>query len=421
MIGYLQDFLFSPERARSPVASLSGGERNRLLLARLFAQPANLLVLDEPTNDLDIETLELLEERLLEFSGTILLVSHDRAFVDNVVTSTLAFEGGGRVFEYVGGYTDWLRQRRAPAARGNAAPRRRPAPARRGPRRRRATKLSFKEQRELEALPAQIEALEARAGELAARGEPARVLPAGRGRAGARASAARALPRSSKRPTRAGRAWRRGARPSQASAARRGRLRLGWGSRAAAGCPIGRAMSIVHRAASTLLLLLVVGCDDEAPAEPLRVANVEPPATTRAPEPEPALDEPLRAPEPPPSPRSSFNRISSGTTPSSPSRSSAAAPTAAARAKPREMEPNSHACESARSGALRMQGYVESVEREIERLEAVADDIDYSARTREAYEARREAAEERLASAEQQLSDYLQNERQRGVPLGCLR
>ena len=116
VIGYLQDFLFSPERARTPVATLSGGERNRLLLARLFSQPANLLVLDEPTNDLDIETLELLEELLLEFSGTILLVSHDRAFLDNVVTSTLVFEGDGRVFEYVGGYTDWLRQRRSPAA-----------------------------------------------------------------------------------------------------------------------------------------------------------------------------------------------------------------------------------------------------------------------------------------------------------------
>ena len=161
MIGYLQEFLFSPERARSPVATLSGGERSRLLLARLFAQPANVLVLDEPTNDLDIETLELLEERLLEFSGTILLVSHDRAFVDNVVTSTLAFEGGGRVFEYVGGYTEWLRQRRTPApappagkrtARAIAGLAAAPAPA--------AAKLSAKERRELEQLPAQIEALE---------------------------------------------------------------------------------------------------------------------------------------------------------------------------------------------------------------------------------------------------------------------
>jgi ATP-binding cassette subfamily F protein uup len=158
VLGYLQEFLFSPERARAKVATLSGGERSRLLLARLFAQPANLLVLDEPTNDLDIETLELLEERLLEFSGTILLVSHDRAFVDNVVTSTLAFEGGGRVFEYVGGYTEWLRQRRTPAA---AAPTKGalPAPAAARPAAAPA-KLSFKERRELEQLPARIEALE---------------------------------------------------------------------------------------------------------------------------------------------------------------------------------------------------------------------------------------------------------------------
>ena len=116
VIGYLQDFLFSPQRTRSPVSSLSGGERNRLLLARLFAQPANLLVLDEPTNDLDVETLELLEERLVEFGGTLLVVSHDRAFLDNVVTSTLVFEGDGRVQEYVGGYSDAMRQRRAAAS-----------------------------------------------------------------------------------------------------------------------------------------------------------------------------------------------------------------------------------------------------------------------------------------------------------------
>jgi ATP-binding cassette subfamily F protein uup len=158
VIGYLGDFLFSAERARAPVATLSGGERNRLLLARLFAQPANLLVLDEPTNDLDIETLELLEERLLEFGGTILLVSHDRTFLDNVVTSTLAFEGDGRVFEYVGGYTDWLRQRRSPAAAAPSAGSL-PAPvAARAPAA--ATKLSFKERRELEQLPARIEKLE---------------------------------------------------------------------------------------------------------------------------------------------------------------------------------------------------------------------------------------------------------------------
>ena len=164
VIGYLQDFLFSPERARTPVKTLSGGERNRLLLARLFSRPANLLVLDEPTNDLDIETLELLEERLLEFAGTILLVSHDRAFVDNVVTSTLAFEGDGRVFEYVGGYSDWLRQRRPPEATTKAAS---PAPTAQPiallPK---PAKRSYKDARELEQLPARIEALEREQGEL---------------------------------------------------------------------------------------------------------------------------------------------------------------------------------------------------------------------------------------------------------------
>ena len=164
---YLRDFLFSNERARSPVKALSGGERNRLLLARLFTRPANVLVLDEPTNDLDLETLELLEEQLVEWPGTLLLVSHDRAFLDNVVTSTFAFEGGGRVAEYVGGFADWLRASRThrgtedtkgkadagsrattdgKAARSVTAPK---------PRR-----LSYKEQRELESLPARIEALE---------------------------------------------------------------------------------------------------------------------------------------------------------------------------------------------------------------------------------------------------------------------
>ena len=166
VIGYLQDFLFSPDRTRSLVGTLSGGERNRLLLARLFAQPANLLVLDEPTNDLDIETLELLEERLLDFGGTVLLVSHDRAFVDNVVTSTLAFEGE----------RPRLRVRRrlhrmaAPAPfadRDEGAPRRLRA-ARRARRLRRPTpaKLGYKEQREIESLPAQIEALEREQAEL---------------------------------------------------------------------------------------------------------------------------------------------------------------------------------------------------------------------------------------------------------------
>ncbi|HVI59976.1 MAG TPA: ATP-binding cassette domain-containing protein [Luteimonas sp.] len=164
VIGYLQDFLFTPERARAPITRLSGGERNRLLLAKLFAQPSNLLVMDEPTNDLDVETLELLEELLSEYPGTLLLVSHDRDFLDNVVTSTLVMEGEGRVGEYVGGYSDWLRQRPAeapavakpvPAASAPPPPAAEaPAPARR--------KLGFKDARELEQLPARIEALEAR-------------------------------------------------------------------------------------------------------------------------------------------------------------------------------------------------------------------------------------------------------------------
>jgi len=163
--GYLRDFLFPPERALSPVKALSGGERNRLLLARLFARPFNVLVMDEPTNDLDIETLELLEERLATWPGTLLLVSHDRAFIDHVVTSTLVFEGEGRVQEYVGGYEDWLRQRRQAEpvqARRVAAPSvadvgridaKATSPIERKP--------SYKEQRELEQLPSRIEALEA--------------------------------------------------------------------------------------------------------------------------------------------------------------------------------------------------------------------------------------------------------------------
>jgi ABC transport system ATP-binding/permease protein len=163
--GYLRDFLFPPERARSPVKALSGGERNRLLLARLFTRPANVLVLDEPTNDLDLETLELLESQLAEFPGTLLLVSHDRAFLDNVVTSTLVFEGEGRVQEYAGGYEDWLRQRPPvvlPAVQKfrdtetivvGAAP----DAARPGVKK----KLSYNEQRELERLPGRIADLEA--------------------------------------------------------------------------------------------------------------------------------------------------------------------------------------------------------------------------------------------------------------------
>ena len=161
--GYLQDFLFPPERAQSPVKALSGGERNRLLLARLFTRPANLLVLDEPTNDLDLETLELLESQLVEWPGTLLLVSHDRAFLDNVVTSTFVFEGEGRVQEFVGGYEDWLRQRDA-AARQTKKARVSPVPAsvpRAAVKKPAAPKLSFKEKRELDGWPARIEALEA--------------------------------------------------------------------------------------------------------------------------------------------------------------------------------------------------------------------------------------------------------------------
>jgi len=159
---YLRDFLFSNERARSPVRALSGGERNRLLLARLFTRPANVLVLDEPTNDLDLETLELLEAQLVEWPGTLLLVSHDRAFLDNVVTSTLVFEGNGRVQEYVGGYGDWLRQRQPEARSAKSEPRAsNPEPRVPSAVRVRGRKLSYREQRELEALPARIEALEA--------------------------------------------------------------------------------------------------------------------------------------------------------------------------------------------------------------------------------------------------------------------
>jgi ATP-binding cassette subfamily F protein uup len=160
VISYLGDFLFPAERAQAPVRMLSGGERNRLLLARLFAKPANLLVLDEPTNDLDIESLELLEATLQEYRGTLLLVSHDRAFLDNVVTQTLAAEGGGRWREYVGGYSDWLAQRPAPvAAERPAAPRPQEPRAVAANKPARA-KLSYKEGRELEQLPAQLEALE---------------------------------------------------------------------------------------------------------------------------------------------------------------------------------------------------------------------------------------------------------------------
>ena len=152
---YLADFLFPPRRAQSPVRMLSGGERNRLLLARLFARPANVLVLDEPTNDLDIESLELLESALQDYNGTLLLVSHDRAFLDNVVTQTIAAEGNGKWKEYVGGYTDWVRQRSTKSFDGTGSK------AKAAPKEKPKAKLSYKETRELEALPKEIEALEA--------------------------------------------------------------------------------------------------------------------------------------------------------------------------------------------------------------------------------------------------------------------
>jgi ATP-binding cassette subfamily F protein uup len=181
VLSYLKDFLFAPDRAQQPVAALSGGERNRLLLAKLFTQPANLLVLDEPTNDLDAETLDLLEELLNEFDGTLLLVSHDRDLLDNVVTSSLVLEGGGRVKEYVGGYSDWQRQRQ-PADEASSAV----EPASRqkaeggkgarasGGRGKAPAKLSYKDQRALDELPPRIEALEAEVEALHARlGDPA--------------------------------------------------------------------------------------------------------------------------------------------------------------------------------------------------------------------------------------------------------
>ena len=158
IIGYLQDFLFSPERARSPVSILSGGERNRLLLAKLFTKPGNVLVLDEPTNDLDAETLELLEDLLMEYSGTLLLVSHDREFLNNVVSSTLAINADGTVKETVGGYDDWLREQQLEAAPPVAA---KPVQEKGKPQKERPRKLSFKEERELEALPERITVLEA--------------------------------------------------------------------------------------------------------------------------------------------------------------------------------------------------------------------------------------------------------------------
>jgi len=167
IMGYLQDFLFSAERARQPARLLSGGERNRLLLARIFKRPSNVLVLDEPTNDLDAETLELLEDLVVNYSGTVLLVSHDRAFLNNVVTSTLAFEGEGVVREYDGGYDDYVRQRpkpSSPAAEAKREPS--PPPKATSSQSTAPKKLSFKEQRELEGLPEQIAMLEAEQAEL---------------------------------------------------------------------------------------------------------------------------------------------------------------------------------------------------------------------------------------------------------------
>jgi ATP-binding cassette subfamily F protein uup len=163
VLGYLKDWLFPEEQARQPVAALSGGERNRLLLAKIMAAPGNLLVLDEPTNDLDMDTLDLLEALLEEYEGTLILVSHDRDFLDRIVTSTLVLEGDGRVQEYAGGYTDYLSQRKAPATRkpvpvgdrdGDGADGRTRTGKPRG------DKLSYKEQRALELLPAEIGRLE---------------------------------------------------------------------------------------------------------------------------------------------------------------------------------------------------------------------------------------------------------------------
>ncbi len=156
VISYLQDFLFSPDRCRQPVKALSGGERNRLLLAKLFTLPSNVLVLDEPTNDLDIDTLDLLEELLVDYKGTIILVSHDRAFLNNVVTSTLAFEGNGEINHYIGGYDDWLRQR---SAEENKRPIAKNKVTKKSANN--AKKLSYKDQRELDNLPLRIEQLEA--------------------------------------------------------------------------------------------------------------------------------------------------------------------------------------------------------------------------------------------------------------------
>jgi len=161
IIGYLEDFLFPPERSRSPVKVLSGGERNRALLAKLFTKPSNVLVLDEPTNDLDADTLELLEEMLMEYQGTVLLVSHDREFLNNIVTSTIVFEGDGKLVEYVGGYDDWLRQRSPSSQAGTEKVKKKEKPDKSRPQRVRLRTLTFKEKKEIETLPALIESMEA--------------------------------------------------------------------------------------------------------------------------------------------------------------------------------------------------------------------------------------------------------------------
>jgi ATP-binding cassette subfamily F protein uup len=193
VMSYLGDFLFSPARANSPVRSLSGGERNRLLLARLFARPANVLVLDEPTNDLDIETLELLEELLSNYDGTLFLVSHDRTFLDNVVTQTIAAEGDGNWHEYAGGYSDWANYKASLAKeavkpKAEAKPAAKPAE----PAKAKADKLSWKEQRELEALPGKIADLEAEQATLTSRLEDPAIYqtdPAGAQKAAERLAA----------------------------------------------------------------------------------------------------------------------------------------------------------------------------------------------------------------------------------------
>ena len=167
VVGYMRDFLFGPEQANTPVGVLSGGERGRLTLARAFARPSNLLVLDEPTNDLDLETLDLLQERLAEYPGTVLLVSHDRDFLDRVVTSVIAAEGGGRWIEYAGGYSDMLAQRGSrPADLVPAAPRPRPAAKARPQRAAQPRRMTFKDRHALETLPARIAALQTEAADL---------------------------------------------------------------------------------------------------------------------------------------------------------------------------------------------------------------------------------------------------------------